>query len=194
MSQQRHLITVVRHGATEWSKTGQHTGRSNIPLTPDGEEDAKKLGVWLDGREFDNVYTSPLKRAQDTCNLAGWGDRAIVHDDLMEWDYGEFEGRTNAEVVAERPNWQIWTHGSHEGETVYQMETRIRRVTQWLLDHEGTTLLFAHGHFLRALAASWMELPVTEGRRVLLDTGAVGELGWYHGRRALARWNFTPEM
>ena len=194
MSEERQRITVVRHGQTEWSRSGQHTGRSNIALTRDGEEDAKRVGAWLRGRTFDNVCTSPLKRAADTCALAGYGDVAEVVDDLMEWDYGEYEGRTNAEVVAEQADWQIWTHGSNEGESVYQMETRVRGVTRWLLDLEGSTLLFAHGHFLRALAASWMELPVTEGRRVLLDTGAIGELGWYHGRRALARWTFTPDV
>lgn len=185
-------IMMIRHGETEWSKTGQHTGRSDIALTDNGQEDARRLGRWLEGQSFDHVFTSPLRRAADTCELAGWKDQAEVYDDIMEWDYGEYEGRTSKEVMAEDPDWQIWTHGSTEGESVEQMQTRVEGVCERLLNLEGQTLIFAHGHLLRALAASWIELSVTEGRRLLLDTGAVSELGWYHERRALSLWNYTP--
>ena len=186
-------IMVVRHGQTTWSKSGQHTGRTDVALTTRGEDDARRVGAWLHRQHFDRVFTSPLRRAADTCEKAGYGDVAQVDADLVEWDYGEYEGRTTAEVMAEEPNWQIWTHGATQGESVEQMQRRVETVRDRLLDLGGRTLIFAHGHMLRALAAAWIELPVTEGRRVLLDTGAVGELGWYHERRALALWNYTPD-
>lgn len=186
------LVTVVRHGATEWSEAGQHTGRTDIPLTAAGEEAAARTGTWLHPQHFDRVWTSPLQRAARTCQLAGYGDVASVHDDLMEWDYGEYEGRTSADIMAELPGWLIWTHGAPGGETVDQVQRRVDRIVAELLEAPGHTLIFAHGHILRALAAAWIEVPVTEGRRLLFDTAAVGELGWYHARRALARWNVLP--
>lgn len=186
------LITVVRHGATEWSETGQHTGRTDIPLTAAGEAAAARTGRWLDAQTFDRVWTSPLQRAARTCALAGYGDAADIHDDLVEWDYGEYEGRTSADIIEALPGWQVWTHGAPGGESVDDVQRRVDGVVDRLLGAPGHTLIFAHGHILRAVAAAWIELPVTEGRRLLLDTAAVGTLGWYHRRRALARWNVLP--
>lgn len=185
-------ITVVRHGATEWSESGQHTGRTDIGLIAEGEAAAGRTGAWLEPQRFDRVWVSPLRRAAETCALAGYGDVASVDDDLMEWDYGDYEGRTSADITREHPGWQVWTHGAPAGETVAQVQDRVDAVVRRLLDAPGHTLLFAHGHILRALAAAWIELPVTEGRRLLMDTAAVGVLGWYHGRRAVARWNVLP--
>ncbi|CAN5916625.1 hypothetical protein BH23ACT10_BH23ACT10_08620 [soil metagenome] len=124
--------------------------------------------------------------------LAGYGDAAEVHDDLVEWDYGEHEGLTSAEIVSAVPGWQVWTHGATGGESADDVQARTSTIAARLLDAPGHTLIFAHGHLLRALAATWIELPVVEGRRLLLDTAAVGALGWYHDRRALARWNLQP--
>lgn len=187
--ERQERIVLVRHGRTEWSAAGRHTGRTDIPLTEEGRRDAVAVGERLRGRAFTAVWTSPLRRAADTCALAGYGAVAEVVGDLVEWDYGELEGRTNAEIVAEQPGWQVWTHGARGGETVESVQERADRLVDRLVNLEGTALIFAHGHLLRALAARWIELPVTEGRRLLLDTAATGELGWYHGRRALARWN-----
>jgi probable phosphoglycerate mutase len=185
-------VVVVRHGETEWSRTGRHTGRTDVALTTRGRKDAALAGEWLGGQRFDRVLTSPLRRAADTCELAGYGDVAEAVDDLVEWDYGEHEGRTSDEILSQDPDWQIWTRGAETGESVEQMQQRVTRLNERVLSFEGRTLIFAHGHLLRALAAAWIQLPVTEGRRLLLDTGAVGELGWYHRRRALAHWNLTP--
>jgi broad specificity phosphatase PhoE len=192
MPEQSQQITVVRHGETSWSATGQHTGRTDIELTERGRESATRAGGMLRSERFDRVWTSPLRRAHDTCTLAGFGDDASVHDELMEWDYGEYEGRTRQQIVVDAPGWQVWTDGVPGGESVEQVQQRVNGVVEELLDLPGHTLIFAHGHLLRALAAAWIELPITEGRRLLLDTAALGTLGWYHGRRALARWNVLP--
>lgn len=185
-------ITVVRHGATEWSETGQHTGRTDIPLTSGGEAAATRTGRWLADQHFDRVWTSPLQRAARTCELAGYGDVAEVHDDLVEWDYGDYEGRTSKDIVAESPGWQVWTGGAPGGESVADVQRRVSGIVSRLREEPGHTLIFAHGHILRAIGADWIELTVTEGRRLLLDTAAVGRLGWYHDRRALACWNLLP--
>lgn len=185
-------ITVVRHGETEWSASGQHTGRTDIELTARGRESAGRTGELLRSEHFDRVWTSPLRRAYDTCALAGYADHAEVHDELVEWDYGDYEGLRRDEIVTQAPDWQVWTDGAPGGESVEQVQERVSGVVQQLRRLEGHTLLFAHGHLLRALAAAWVELSITEGRRLLLDTSAIGTLGWYHDRRALARWNVLP--
>lgn len=185
-------VTVVRHGQTEWSASGRHTGRTDIELTEQGRHDAGVVGARLGTQTFDRVWTSPLRRAADTCALAGYGDVAEPMDDLVEWDYGDYEGLVRAEIVADTPGWQVWTHGAPGGESVAAVQTRVDAVVARLLDAPGHTLIFAHGHLLRALAAAWVELGITEGRRLLLDTAATGTLGWYHGRRALAVWNIAP--
>ena len=187
-------IWIVRHGATEWSATGRHTGITDIALTERGREDARAAGAWLGQMTFDRVWCSPLRRAHDTCTLAGYGEAAEIDADLGEWNYGEYEGLTRPEILAKDPGWLVWTHGAPGGESPEQVQERTDRVVSRLLDAGGRTLIFAHGHLLRALATRWVEQPVTEGRRLLLDTGAAGELGWYHGRRALARWNLVPAV
>lgn len=194
MAEGRQTVVIVRHGRTEWSAAGRHTGRTDLSLIDEGRRGAADLGGWLAARSFDTVWTSPLRRAADTCALAGYGDHAEVIEDLVEWDYGELEGRTNAEIVAEQPGWQVWTHGAPGGETVAAVQRRVDRLVGRLLSLDDRVLIFGHGHLLRALAARWIELPVTEGRRLLLDTAASGELGWYHGRRALAHWNLGPPV
>lgn len=192
MSDPAQRITVVRHGETEWSAGGQHTGRTDIELTERGRQSARRTGEFLRSERFDRVWTSPLRRARDTCVLAGYGDHAEVRDDLMEWDYGDYEGLKRPEILAEVADWQVWTDGAPGGESVQQLQERVSGVVTALLERPGHTLIFAHGHLLRALAAAWVELPITEGRRVLLDTAAIGTLGWYHDRRALVRWNVLP--
>lgn len=182
-------IVVVRHGETEWSAAGRHTGLADVVLTERGRRDAQAVGRRLDGQRFARVWTSPLRRAADTCALAGFGDRAQVYDDLVEWDYGDFEGRTRAQIVVDAPGWQVWTDGAPGGESLATMQARVDGVVARLVDAPGRTLIFAHGHLLRALAAAWVELSITEGRRLLLDTAGSGTLGWYHDRRALANWN-----
>ncbi len=194
MSETRQLVVVVRHGETEWSATGRHTGITDIALTERGREDARAAGAWLGQMTFDRVWCSPLRRAHDTCTLAGYGEAAEIDADLGEWNYGEYEGLTRPEILAKDPDWLVWTHGAPGGESPEQVQERTDRVVSRLLDAGGRTLIFAHGHLLRALATRWVEQPVTEGRRLLLDTGAAGELGWYHGRRALARWNLVPAV
>lgn len=185
-------VTIVRHGTTEWSRSGQHTGRTDLPLTESGERAARDVGRRLADRQFDRVWTSPLERAAATCRLAGSGDVAEVHDDLVEWDYGSYEGRTTDEILGMLPGWQVWTHGAPGGESVADVQERVDGIVARLLDAPGHTLVFGHGHLLRALAAAWIELPVTEGRRLLLDTTGIGRLGWYHGRRAIVDWNLQP--
>ena len=192
MTEPAQRITVVRHGETQWSASGQHTGRTDIELTERGRESATRTGEFLRTEHFDRVWTSPLRRAYDTCALAGYADHAEVHDDLVEWDYGDYEGLKREEILTMAPAWQVWTDGAPGGESVEQVQRRVSGVVDQLLQLPGRTLIFAHGHLLRALAAAWVELSITEGRRMLLDTAAVGMLGWYHDRRALARWNVLP--
>lgn len=182
------VLVVVRHGETSWSAAGRHTGRTDVPLTARGEAQARSLGPALAGRRFTAVLSSPLTRARDTCRLAGLPGAEII-DDLAEWDYGDAEGRTTWQMRQERPGWSIWTHGAPGGESADALSTRVDRVLARLLDGHGEVAVVSHGHLLRALAARWLELPVVEGRRLPLETGATGELGWDHGTRALAAWN-----
>lgn len=186
-------VVVVRHGQTQWSAAGQHTGSTDVELTDGGRRDARDVGELLRRSSYDRVWSSPLRRAHETCELAGYGDTAVIDDDLVEWDYGDYEGLTREQIVKNDPDWQVWTRGAPGGESVAAVRRRVDRVVERLLSADGRTLIFAHGHLLRALAARWIEQEVTEGRRLLLDTSAVGELGWYHERRALARWNIHAQ-
>ena len=153
-----HRIWLVRHGETEWSKSGQHTGRTDIPLTAMGERQGQALGRTLAGRQFALVLTSPLARARETCRLAGLASAAQPSDDLLEWDYGLYEGRTTAEVRTEQPGWSIWTTPMPKGETVDQVGERTRRVIERVAAVDGDVALFAHAHVLRILAACWIGL------------------------------------
>ena len=183
-------IYLVRHGETEWSRSGQHTGRTDIPLTDVGREQAVELGKRLRGHQFGLVLTSPLSRAAETARIAGFGD-AIRVDDLMEWDYGEFEGRTTDDIRESLPGWTIWTGPWRGGETADDVGARVDRVIARCLDPSvrGDALLFAHGHVLRVLTARWLEQPPAAGAHYALGTATIGILGWERQNRVIETWN-----
>jgi len=184
-------IVVVRHGATEWSLSGRHTSRTDLPLVPAGQWRAQGLAEVLDPDAFGRVLCSPLRRARETCELAGFGGRAELCDDLREWDYGEYEGLTSREIWESRPEWVLWRDGCPGGETPEQVSARADRVLELVRAGE-TTIAFAHGHILRVLAARWVEMDVTAGQRLVLDAGGLGLLGHEHEMRAIRGWN-VPE-
>lgn len=183
-------IWLVRHGETEWSKSGRHTGRTDIPLTDLGRRQAEGLARRLAGHPFALVLTSPRSRAVETARLAGLAD-AVVDPDLGEWDYGEFEGRTTPDIREEIPHWSVWTGPWRGGETVEQVGIRADRIISRCLDTrvEGDALLFAHGHLLRVLAARWINLPADAGCHFALGTATIGILGWERTNRAVETWN-----
>lgn len=185
-------IFLVRHGQTEWSRTGRHTGRTDVPLEPEGRAEAEAAGAMLAGHDFALVLTSPMQRAADTCRLAGFGDRAEESSDLLEWDYGEYEGRTSAEIRSESPGWTLWTRGVPGGETAANVGRRADRVVARARATTGDTLCFAHGHVLRVMAARWTGLPPAGGRLLLLDAGSVSVLGWERETPVVVRWNELP--
>ncbi|MGH7357788.1 MAG: histidine phosphatase family protein [Candidatus Rokuibacteriota bacterium] len=185
----RSQLWLVRHGETEWSLSGQHTGRTDVPLTPAGRRQAEALGGHLAGRSFALVLTSPLDRARETCRLAGFGSHAQAMDDLREWDYGIYEGRTTAAIRTVEPGWSIWTSPVPEGESVDQVGARARRVIDRVLTAGGDVALFSHGHFLRILAACWIGRPPGDGRLFALATASVSVLGWERETRVVQRWN-----
>jgi probable phosphoglycerate mutase len=182
-------IWLVRHGETEWSSSGRHTGRTDVPLTDLGRRQAAALGKNLGGRPFALVLTSPLGRARETCRLAGYGPRAEVTDDLREWDYGVYEGRTTAEVRAEVPGWSIWTADVAGGESLAQVGARARRVIDRAAAAGGDVALFAHGHILRILTAGWLGLPPDGGRLFALGTASVSVLDYERETRVIQVWN-----
>jgi broad specificity phosphatase PhoE len=185
-------IWLVRHGETEWSRLGRHTGRTDLPLTPEGERQARAVGALLGGRPFALVLTSPLLRAKETCRLAGYGDAARLSDDLMEWDYGAYEGRLTVDVRADVPGWTIWTGGVPGGETVEAVGARARLVLAEAESVDGDVALFAHGHLLRVLAACWLGLPPASGRLLALGPGSLCVLGWEQEARVIRLWNRAP--
>jgi broad specificity phosphatase PhoE len=185
----QHEVWLLRHGATEWSEDGRHTGRTDIPLSPSGRAQARAVGHLLDGRLFSLVLVSPLGRARDTCRLAGYGDQAEVDEDLGEWDYGDHEGVTTATIRETDPGWTVWTGTCPGGESMAQVADRADRVIARAMAAPGDVALFAHGHILRVLAARWCELDPIEGRRLPLDTGTVNVLGWEHEYPVIRRWN-----
>jgi probable phosphoglycerate mutase len=182
-------LYVIRHGATEWSLNGRHTGRTDLPLLPEGEEQARTTGTLLAGHRFALVLTSPLQRARRTCELAGLADQAIVDDDLLEWDYGDYEGVTTAEIREHDPDWTVWTGALPGGETIDQVAARADRVIARARAADGDVAVFAHGHVLRVLTARWCDLPPVEGRRFVLDTATLSQLGWEHEYPGIRRWN-----
>ena len=185
----QHQVWLLRHGATEWSENGRHTGRTDIPLSPGGRAQARAVGKVLDGRVFSLVLVSPLGRARETCRLAGYGHQAEVDGDLGEWDYGDHEGVTTITIREAEPGWTVWTGTCPGGETMSQVADRADRVITRALAAPGDVALFAHGHILRVLAARWCELHPIEGRRLPLDTGTVNVLGWEHEYPVIRRWN-----
>jgi broad specificity phosphatase PhoE len=184
-------IWLVRHGETEWSRSGAHTGRTDLPLTPAGRENAVALGRLLAGRQFGLVLCSPMQRARDTCRLAGFGDAAQIEPNLQEWDYGDFEGRTTAAIRQEIPGWSLWVSGVRNGETVGQVAARAEAVIARALAAEGAVALFAHGHILRILAARWLGLDGDAGRFFALGTASVCSLGYERETRVITRWNLS---
>jgi broad specificity phosphatase PhoE len=185
-------LWLVRHGETEWSRSGQHTGTTDLPLEPAGEAQAEAIGTLLAAADFALVLTSPLTRALDTCRLAGLGDRAEVIDDLVEWDYGAIEGRTTDEIRVDDPGWTLWTDGVRAGETATDVGRRADRVIERARSAGGDAVCFAHGHVLRVLAARWVGLPPVGGRLWALGAGSLSVLGWEREVPVIDRWNLQP--
>jgi probable phosphoglycerate mutase len=187
---ERHESWLVRHAETEWTLTGQHTGRTDIPLTEHGREAARELPRRLPpGDHFALVLTSPASRARETCELAGFGEQAQSRLDLLEWDYGEYEGLTTAQIRERRPDWEMWRDGCPGGEQAVDVGLRADRVIAELLACGGPAIVFAHGHLLRVLGARWAGLGPEQGARLALSPGSVSVLGHEHERRVLERWN-----
>ena len=185
-------IIVVRHGETEWSRDKRHTGRTDLPLTAEGREQALALIARLSGLSFVAVFVSPLRRARETCELAGFADRAIVDPDLVEWDYGEYEGMTGAEIQERRPGWTLFRDGVIGGETIDDVAARAERVLTRVRAIDGNVLLFGHGHQLRILTARWLDFPAAAAQHLQLATASPSTLGYEHDWTALLSWNGLP--
>jgi broad specificity phosphatase PhoE len=185
----RHAVWLVRHGETEWARLGRHTGRTDVPLTETGRAQAVTLGRRLAGHPFALVLTSPLSRAAETARLAGFGDVAITDPDLREWDYGAFEGRLTAEIRADYPGWTIWRGPWPDGETIDEVAARADRVRARIRATDGDSLVIAHGHFLRVLAARWLDQPASSGSLLALGTATISILGWEHESPVIETWN-----
>lgn len=183
------MLWLIRHGETEWSLSGAHTGRSDIPLTARGEEKARSLGAKLTGREFELVLVSPLIRARRTCELAGFGAQAQLEPNLLEWDYGSYEGRTTEQIQKERPGWLLFRDGLPDGERIDQVADRASAVIGRAAAMKGETALFAHGHILRILTARWLKLAPEDAGLFALDTGSVSTLGYERETRVIRSWN-----
>jgi len=184
-------IWLIRHGQTEWSVSGAHTGRSDIPLTEEGRRRATALSPLLHGHEFALVLASPLQRALEICKLAGFGGVAEIDPNLQEWDYGEYEGRTTPEILKQRPGWSLWRDGVPHGETIEQVAARTGAVLARATQASGDVALFAHGHVLRILTACWLELPPSDARLFALGTAGVSTLGYERDTCVISRWNLS---
>jgi broad specificity phosphatase PhoE len=182
-------VLLVRHGETEWSREGKHTGRTDIPLTERGRRQAQAVRSALQGRRFALVLTSPLSRALETCRLAGFGDVAELRDELREWDYGAYEGRKTIEIREEVPGWTLWHDGVPEGETIDEVAARVDRVIAGLRSAPDAALLFAHGHVLRVLAARWLGLEPQAGALFALDPASISVLGYERETSVIRLWN-----
>jgi probable phosphoglycerate mutase len=189
MSKRLPEVVLVRHGETEWTLSGRHTGRTDIPLTDRGREEARALAAELAGRPFALVLTSPLARAAETCLLAGLGGHARERDELMEWDYGAYEGRTTLDIRREHRGWTLWNDGVPEGETAAEVAARVDRVIVELRSTDGDAAVFAHGHLLRVLAARWLGLEPAAGRFFALDPATISILGYERETPVVRAWN-----
>lgn len=189
-------VYLARHGETEWSISGQHTGLTDIPLTAKGEQNARNLGDRLKGLRFDAIFTSPLQRARRTSELAGFGAQVENEPDLVEWNYGKYDGLTTATIRETRPDWQLFRDGCPGGESVEQVGARADRLAAKLRGVNGRVLLFGHGHFFRVLAARWIALDPAEGRRFMLGTAALSILTYEHSlsEPAMLLWNDTRHV
>jgi probable phosphoglycerate mutase len=196
MSETLPAVYLARHGETAWNLTGQHMGVVDLPLTERGEHDARRLGEQLRGLTFAKVFTSPLQRVTWTCELAGYRDAALIDPDLIEWNYGSYEGKTTEDILKERPGWQMFRDGCPGGESVEQVGVRADRIASRVRAIEGNVLLFSSGHFLRVLAARWLGLDPAAGRLFLLSTASLSALG-YEGNRfqpVIRLWNDTCHL
>jgi probable phosphoglycerate mutase len=189
VSDSRPIVWLARHGETEWSRALRHTGRTDIPLTPEGEAEARALREPLAAIDFDRVFCSPLGRARETCELAGLGERAELRDELLEWDSGEYEGITSEQIHESRPDWLLWRDGCPGGEAPEEIGARADEMVAELLGVDGTVAVFAHGHLLRVLAARWLGLAAGDGMYFGLGTATLSRLGWEHDYRVIQRWN-----
>jgi broad specificity phosphatase PhoE len=189
-------VCLARHGETAWSLSGQHTGLTDLPLTERGESDASALKLRLKIMTFSKVFTSPLKRAVRTCELAGFGDRSEIDPDLVEWNYGEYEGVRTAEIRERRPNWQLFRGGCPGGESVEEIGARADRVVARVRSINESVLLFSSGHFLRVLAARWLGLGAASGASFVLETASVSILGYEHdlSEPAIRLWNDAKRL
>jgi probable phosphoglycerate mutase len=196
MSAALPVVTLARHGETAWSLSGQHTGLTDLPLTARGERNALRLGERLRGATFAGVFTSPLQRAHRTCELAGFGATAVVDPDLLEWNYGDYEGKTSADIHRERPGWELFRDGCPGGETLAEIGARADRVIGRLRALDGDVLVFSSAHILRVLTARWLGLGPDGGRYFLLGTASVSLLGYEHGQDepAVRLWNDTRHV
>jgi probable phosphoglycerate mutase len=182
-------IWLMRHGETEWSASGAHTSRTDLPLLPSGIKQAQELTAKLKGQKFALVLVSPMQRAQDTCRLAGLSANAQITADLKEWDYGRYEGLSTAQIRKERPDWSLWRDGVLDGESLDQVGARVQRVIDRSLKAQGNVALFAHGHVLRILTAVWLGLIPRDAQYFALNTGSISVLGFEHEYRVIRRWN-----
>jgi probable phosphoglycerate mutase len=189
-------IYLVRHGATAWSVSGQHTGRTDLPLNKDGEDNARRLGERLRGQVFEHVWSSPLQRALNTCRLAGFGDKVEIDPELLEWNYGNYEGKTSAEIRQNRPGWRLFRDGCPGGESVADVMARADRVVAKWRRVQDRGLVFSSGHILRTIGARWCELEAAVGARLYLSTGSISILGYDHARDepVLRSWNDTTHL
>jgi broad specificity phosphatase PhoE len=194
MSEHRFEVVLVRHGETEWSRAGKHTGGTDVPLTDAGRQQARALGAAISDRSFVRVLTSPLDRALTTCRLAGYGERAEVVEELREWDYGDFEGQTTVAIRERVPGWTVWTHGVIGGESIDDVARRADSVIEMLRDANGDVALFGHGHALRILAARWCEWEPIAGGCLMLDTATVSILGYEREMRGIRLWNEAAHL
>jgi probable phosphoglycerate mutase len=187
-----HAVVLARHGETEWSLSGRHTGKTDLPLTEEGRRQAMALGPRLRTWTFSLVLTSPLQRALETCRLAGYGDQAQVRPDLVEWDYGRYEGLTSTQIEEIQPNWSLWRDGGPGGEKAADVGRRADRVIAEVRGVEGDTLIFAHGHVLRVLASRWLGEPPEGGRHYALQTATLSVLTYEHADPVIRHWNLPP--
>ncbi len=196
MSEPLQIVYLARHGETTWSLSGQHTGLTDLPLTDNGKDNAVRLGQRLKGLTFAKVFTSPLQRASLTSKLAGFGDVAEVDPDLLEWNYGEYEGLTSKQIYAQRPGWELFRDGCPGGESPDQIAARADRVISRVRAVNGNVLLFSSGHFLRVLGARWLGLPALGGGYFLLSTASLSLLGYEHNlsEPAVRLWNDTSHL
>jgi broad specificity phosphatase PhoE len=189
MNREAQKIYLIRHGETEWSRAGKHTGLTDVALTEHGRQTARLLEPVLAREKFVAVLSSPLQRARETCELAGMQELAVVEPDLIEWNYGDYEGLTTRQIQSARPGWSVFHHGCPGGESPAQVAARADRVVAKVRASDGSVALFAHGHILRIVAARWINLPPSFGENLLLDTATICVLGYYYETPAIKMWN-----